>query len=150
MKSYLYQYTSLTLFLLSSILVSLVDAADDVLSCNPCIDRSQVKIGVVHHGVPSKDVYWQGMNIAIKQGSTDMSIDLVFDEMANEGLDDDGNDQTAIFVTMATLIQEYCNGGEGGGSRVHGLLVSLPDPSIISALDACKSNDVRIATFNAG
>ena len=27
-------------------------------ACDPCIDRSEVKIGVVHHGQPSTDVYW--------------------------------------------------------------------------------------------
>ena len=51
--------------------------------CLPCINRSNVKIGVVHHGVPT-DVYWQGMNIAINQGAKDMGIDLYFDPLVNK------------------------------------------------------------------
>ena len=48
-------------------------------SCLPCIDRSQVNIGVVHHG-HLDDPYWDSMDIAIEQGAKDMGVNLVMRE----------------------------------------------------------------------
>ncbi|KAL9184551.1 hypothetical protein ACHAXT_012521 [Thalassiosira profunda] len=109
-------------------------------ACDPCIDRSEVKIGVVHHGQPSTDVYWEKMNVAIKQGAKDMSIDLHFDADQNEGMT-----QEEIHDKMAMQIEQYCV-----GDGVHGLLVSLPDDDIAEALAPCTRRGVQIATFNAG
>ena len=50
---------------------------ENVVSCDPCIERSKVRIGCVHHGLPTKDVYWQFMDSAIAQGAKDMGIDLI-------------------------------------------------------------------------
>jgi len=60
---------------------SVVEASSP--SCLPCIDRSQVKIGVVHHGGPT-DPFWTSMNIAIRQGAKDMGVRLLFNPREEE------------------------------------------------------------------
>lgn len=109
-------------------------------SCLPCIDRSKVNIGVVHHGVPS-DIYWNAMNIAIRQGANDMGINLIFDPLENEGLDQ----QEEIFTAMVEQIDEMCI-----DDTVDAILVSLPSSTMVDALGTCKTNNVTINTFNAG
>ena len=115
-------------------------AAEDI-PCLPCIDRKNVKIGVVHHGVPSTDVYWQEMDGALYQGGKDMGIQMVYNSSANEGT----SGQHEIFNMMNKLIEEYC-----GSIGVNAILVSLPDDSIINSLKTCQEKNIPIATFNAG
>ena len=46
---------------------------------------------------------------------------------------------------MASKVEEYCS-----ESGVHGILVTLPDPSVLDALQTCEDNNIPIAVFNAG
>ena len=109
-------------------------------SCLPCIDRSKVKIGVVHHGGPT-DPFWTSMNIAIRQGAKDMGVRLLFNPRGEE------LDQEEVYTAMVEQIQNMCS---TDGLTVDAILVSLPSPTIIDALDTCKTNNVTINTFNAG
>ena len=122
-------------------------AADPAkVSCDPCIDRSSVKMGVVTHGVPSQDVYWQQMDTAIAQGARDMGIQLLYDPIDNVNL----SDQEKIFEEMIDQIEEFCGGDDGGAGVVNALLVTLPSSSILQPLATCKKNNVKVAAFNAG
>ena len=113
--------------------------ATSSLSCLPCIDRSKVKIGVVHHGGPT-DPFWTSMNYAIRQGAKDMGIRLLFNPREEE------LDQEEISA-MVEQIQNMCS---TDGLTVDAILVSLPSSTIVDALDTCKTNNVTINTFNAG
>ncbi|KAL7548203.1 hypothetical protein ACHAWF_011494 [Thalassiosira exigua] len=132
------QYSLAAALLLVGLAVD-VSSAAGLVSCDPCIDRSKVKIGVVHHGPPD-DVYWSGMNGSIRRGASDVGIDLVFDPLQNVGL----GDQDLIFEKMVAQIDRYCASGE-----VHGLLASLPDESVAEALKVSCA-EVPVVTFNAG
>ena len=138
------KFSSCTILLLSSSsIASTAAAAASSVPCIPCINRQDVKIGVVHHGQLSTDgAYWGPMNDAIIQGATDMNINMVFNTTANEGL----ATQQDISLRMKELIEEYC----GGVDPVNAILVSLPNMNIVQALQTCQANDVSIATFNAG
>lgn len=94
---------------------------------------------MVHHGRAS-ETFWQGMDVAIRQGAKDMDIDLQYNLDANEGLDD----QSKIYEKMSSDIEEYCKNG------VNGILVTLGDESLLPALEICKTNNIPIAAFNAG
>lgn len=127
--------------------VAVAEAADPAkVSCDPCIDRSSVKMGVVTHGVPSQDVYWQQMDTVIAQGAHDMGIELLYDPIDDASLSDQGN----IFETMIDQIEEFCGGDDDGAGVVNALLVTLPSSSILESLDTCKKNNVKVAAFNAG
>ena len=109
-------------------------------SCLPCIDRSKVKIGVVHHGGPT-DPFWTSMNIAIRQGAKDMGVRLLFNPREEE------LDQEEVYTAMIEQIQKMCS---TDGLTVDAILVSLPSSTIVDALDTCKTNNITINTFNAG
>lgn len=108
-------------------------------SCLPCIDRSQVSIGVVHHG-HADDQYWDSVNIAIEQGANDMGVKLVMrDDPISEGASQDEiNDQ------MMKEIEEYCT-----NDQVDALLVSLPNEQVLESLQPCLDN-IPVAVFNSG
>jgi hypothetical protein len=73
-------------------------------SCSDsCIVRNSVKIGVVHHGLPMEDIYWEHMNEAITQGAKDMSIDLHYVPLV-DGHTLDGQQQ--IFDEMSAQIKK--------------------------------------------
>lgn len=108
-------------------------------TCLPCIDRSKVSIGVVHHG-HIQDLYWEAMDTAIEQGAKDMGINLV---MRDEPIDDTSQDN--INSIMKKEIEEYCTNGE-----VDALLVSLPDEEVLESLKPCRDNGMPLAVFNSG
>lgn len=109
-------------------------------SCLPCIDRSKVSIGVVHHG-HIQDPYWDAMDIAIKQGAKDMGINLI---MRDHPIDETSQDE--INSIMKKEIEEYCTDGE-----VDALLVSLPNAQVLESLGPCLQKDhMPVAVFNSG
>ena len=72
-------FTSFLFILFSNYVVTIeaLSSSSSSSSCSDsCIVRNSVKIGVVHHGLPMEDIYWEHMNEAITQGAKDMSIDL--------------------------------------------------------------------------
>ena len=102
-------------------------------SCLPCIDRSQVSIGVVHHG-HLDDPYWASMDIAIEQGAKDMGVNLVMRDPISEGASQDEiNDQ------MMKEIEEYCTNGQ-----VDAILISLPNEQVLESLQPCLDNDIPV------
>lgn len=109
-------------------------------SCLPCIDRSQVNIGVVHHG-HLDDPYWDSMDIAIEQGAKDMGVNLVMreDPISEGASQDEINDQ------MMKEIEEYCTNGQ-----VDAILVSLPNEQVLESLAPCLENNMPVAVFNSG
>lgn len=113
------------------------DVPSGVITCDPCIDRSKVKIGVVHHGVPEINVFWAGVDGAIGQGAKDMNIDLVYDPLTSE---------TDVNGQMIEKIDSYCSSGD----LVNAIVVSVLDESILQALEACDANNIPVAIINAG
>ena len=140
------------LMLLSLLLVAtaLVDTdaetntSASVVPCDPCIDRSQVKIGCVHHGIPSQDVFWQLMDSAIAQGAQDMGIDLRYEPIADLTLDP--GDESSVEDYMSDRIRNLCSGED----KVSGIFVSLPSPNIVDALNVCREAGIPAIVFNAG
>lgn len=136
--------------ILSRILIILLAATTDisvlveanVVSCDPCIDRSQVKIACVHHGLPTEDIFWQFLDAAIAQGAQDMGIDLVYDPISNFTLEE--KDEPSVEAYMSSRIEELCSEG------VNGIFISLPSPSIIAALNKCREANIPALVFNAG
>jgi ABC-type sugar transport system substrate-binding protein len=55
-------------------------------------------------------------------------------------------------VSRSSEIEELCGGGGGGGGEatVDGVLVTLPDPSVLEALETCDKNGIPVVAFNAG
>ena len=119
-------------------------------SCLPCIDRSKVKIGIVHHGGPT-DPFWTSMNIAIRQGAKDMGVRLLFNPR-----EDELDQQEEVYTAMVKQIQKMCSTLDYELpygmtlNTVDAILVSIPSSTIVDALDTCKTNNVTINTFNAG
>lgn len=111
------------------------------ISCNPCIERSKVKVAVVDHGQHNSDSFWADMNGAILQGAADMGVELLFEPDENENL----SDSSTIFEHMVQKIEQYCQ-------EANAILSSLPDKSVYDALMACREThpDVIVAGFNAG
>ncbi|KAL3772361.1 hypothetical protein ACHAW5_010363 [Stephanodiscus triporus] len=122
-------------------------ASASVVSCDPCVDRTKVRLAVVDHGVRGADVFWDAMDVAIHQGAKDVNVNLTHSSATeNAGLDND-----AIFERMSSEIEELCGGGGGGGkATVDGVLVTLPDPSVLEALETCDENGIPVVAFNAG
>jgi len=129
-------------FLFLLLAAALVGAS--VVPCDPCIDRSQVTIGCVHHGIPSQDVFWKLMDSAIMQGAQDMGIDLAYEPIA--GLTMDPEDESSVEDYMSDQIRNMCSGED----KVNGIFVSLPSPNIVDALNVCREADIPAIVFNAG
>ena len=115
-------------------------AATADISCDPCIDRSQVNIGVVHHGVPSKDVFWVGVDQAIAQAADDLNVNLVYKPLTNT---------STVYEDSYANIVSYCQGDSDVG-QVDAILVSIHDDAILDALQVCHVFNISIAAFNAG
>ena len=151
------QFFTLFLFILFSNYVVTIEALSSSLSSSsscsdPCIVRNSVKIGVVHHGLPMEDIYWEHMNEAITQGAKDMSIDLHYVPLV-DGHTLDG--QQKIFDEMSAQIKNYCSDNSGSGddddgSIIDALLVTLPNDSILPAVLTCKEKNIKIVVFNVG
>jgi len=122
------------------IAVILSSSTASTTSCLPCIDRSQVSIGVVHHG-HLDDPYWDSMDAAIEQGAKDMGVKLLMreDPISEGASQDEINDQ------MMKEIEEYCTKGQVGA-----ILVSLPNEQVLESLQPCLDNDMPVAVFNSG
>ncbi|OEU07000.1 hypothetical protein FRACYDRAFT_252633 [Fragilariopsis cylindrus CCMP1102] len=148
-------FTSFLFILFSNYVVTIeaLSSSSSSSSSDSCIVRNSVKIGVVHHGLPMEDIYWEHMNEAITQGAKDMSIDLHYVPLV-DGHTLDG--QQKIFVEMSAQIKNYCsdNSGSGGddddGSIIDALLVTLPNDSILPAVLTCKEKNIKIVVFNVG
>jgi ABC-type sugar transport system substrate-binding protein len=126
-------------------------AGGSVVQCDPCIDRTSVRLGVVDHGIRGNDPFWDSMDAAIRRGAKDANITLTHSSTTENVV---GMNSSAIFERMVDEIVELCGGGGGGGGGgdaiVDGILVTLPDQTILDALEHCTTAGVRIATFNAG
>lgn len=70
-----------------------------------------------------------------------MGINIIYNSSANEG----ASSQQEIYERMGKLIEEYC-----GIIGVNGILVTLPDKSIVDSLKTCQEKLIPITTFNAG
>jgi len=145
-------FTTASFVLFSSLVVaadaSTIAASTSSSTCDPCIDRNSVKIGVVHHGLPIEDVYWEHMNEAITQGAKDTNIDLHYKPLL------DGHtlldNQQKIFDEMSAQIEEYCSIYGDNESAMDALLVTLPNDSILPAVLTCKEKNIKIVVFNVG
>ena len=131
---------SITLRTLGFAAILSSSTASSTTSCLPCIDRSQVSIGVVHHG-HLDDPYWDAMDIAMEQGAQDMGVKLIMraDQISEGASQDEINDQ------MMKEIEEYCTNGQ-----VDAILVSLPNEQVLESLQPCLDNDMPVAVFNSG
>lgn len=107
-------------------------------TCLPCIDRSKVSIGVVHHGHIQDILGSDGYRI--EQGAKDMGINLV---MRDDPIYDTSQDN--INSIMKKEIEEYCTNGE-----VDAILVSLPNEEVLESLKPCLDNGMPLAVFNSG
>lgn len=130
-----------------------------------------MRLGIVDHGKRGRDVFWDRMDVAMHQGALDMGVNLTHrSPTRNVGLN-----VTEIHATMVDEILELCGGGGGGkrgndggdddgddggdgngggegedGPMVDGILVTIPDESMLVPLETCASAGVRIMAFNAG
>ena len=111
-------------------------AGGSVVQCDPCIDRTSVRLGVVDHGIRGNDPFWDSMDSAIRRGAKDANITLTHSSTTENVV---GMNSSAIFERMVDEIVGLCGGGGGGGGGggdaiVDGILVTLPDQTILDAL----------------
>lgn len=137
-------WLSMSSLMAVTLLVGSGEALD--FSCDPCIDRTQVAVGCVHHG-SLDDPFWAGVANAIRQGARDMNINLKYDPISER--------QAEPFVeqVMTQQIIEYCAPSmvNSTDDPVHGLFVSLPSEAILTAIETyCLANKIPTVTFNAG
>ena len=64
------------LLLVNTVLV--VASQENVLHCDPCIDRPSYRIQVIAHGI-SDDPFWQRMRASSIQAGKDMRVEVDFE-----------------------------------------------------------------------
>lgn len=131
------------LFLFLVLLFASHHAAGNEVPCDPCIDRQLVKLGCVHHGIPSQDVFWQIIDASISQGAKDMGINLLYEPITDFTLAE--SDEASVEEYMKDRIQYFCE-----EEKVNGVFVSLPSPTIADALNTCRDAGIPAIVFNAG
>ena len=104
-------------------------------SCQ-CTDRTEVTIGVVHHGVTT-DVFWDQVNTAIEQGAKDMDAKLRFRQFELQP------SEVSLDLMMSEQIRQYCD------EEVDAILVSIPSDTIRGNIEHCMGLDIPVAVFNS-
>ncbi|KAL7546438.1 hypothetical protein ACHAWF_009777 [Thalassiosira exigua] len=105
-----------------------------------CTDRIKVKIGGVTHGVVT-DRFWDPIYAATEQAALDMNVELL-NERFDAG-DDQGSD--VLHTRMANRIEYLCTRED-----VDGLFVSIPNDTVLPAIQKCLDLDIPVMSINAG
>lgn len=103
----------------------------------PCIDRSQIKIRGITHGV-STDPFWDQVYAAMGQAAEDFGVDLVAIRL------DPSETNEAVYEQMAGQVRALCS------EEIDGLFVSIPSQDVADALSTCQQNNIPVISINAG
>ena len=102
-----------------------------------CIDRSQIKIRGITHGVTT-DTFWDEVYAAMDQAAADFGVDLQTVRL------EPADTNEAVYKDMASQIETLCS------EEINGLFVSIPSQDVADSLQACLDNGIPVISINAG
>ncbi|VEU43564.1 unnamed protein product [Pseudo-nitzschia multistriata] len=112
----------------------------------PCTDRSNISIAVVTHDESSD--FWNTVFSGISQAATDFGISVERNRYKrvgpNHGRQRQHGKQTNLRLKHTFDINQACQ-----SKKIDGLIVSLPDASMMSSLVGCKSRGIPYLALNA-
>eukprot|EP00977_Amphora_coffeiformis_P018049 scaffold6120_cov162-Amphora_coffeaeformis.AAC.6 len=103
----------------------------------PCTERREIRIGGVLHG-DTTDAFWDPVFAAARQAATDMHIQLDLVRYQPQV------SMSLIYEQMAARIRNLCDSG------VDGLFVTIPDDTVLAAVQRCHELRVPVVSVNSG
>lgn len=103
----------------------------------PCTDRRKIRIAGVTHGVTT-DSFWDDVYAAMEQAALDFDVDLMLTRHEPE------DSSELVTKKLINQIRHYCE------QPIHGLFVSIPNPSVEAILRECRTKNIPIIGINAG
>ncbi|GKY91452.1 hypothetical protein MPSEU_000117500 [Mayamaea pseudoterrestris] len=102
-----------------------------------CIDRSQIKLRGITHGVTT-DAFWDQVYAGFDAAAADFGVDMVAVRP------EPSNSSDGVYLYMVTQIEDFCD------ADIDGLFVSIPTDIVAEALSACLTKGIPVVSINAG
>ena len=102
-----------------------------------CTERREIRIGGVVHG-DTTDAFWDPVFAAARQAAIDMHIQLDLERYQPQA------SISLIYQQMAAKILNLCDSG------VDGLFVTIPDDTVLAAVQRCHDLRVPVVSINSG
>lgn len=123
-----------------------MDAGPIHLSCDPCIDRSILKIYAVVHGTLD-DPFWQQTEKAMRQAADDLGIDFhmeLWESFASRAMADE------IRSIIRYELDDSAHGHSHNVRQIDGLIVTMPDDIVRSAVADAIHAGIHVFGLNLG
>lgn len=106
----------------------------------PCVNRSQILLAGVTHGLVG-DIFWNQVYAAARQAGEDFNVQLRLVRLEPQPTSDE------FFATYVNQILAFCN---QTNPPISGLFVSLTNNLVVNAVKFCVSKHIPVISINTG